>query len=379
MTTGEKLAALRKRAGLSQEALGEHIGGISRQSVSKWESDQSVPTMDNLMELSRIFGVPVDTLLRPDGVLPDGGSNTEPDTEARTEHSPEDTADESNQAAASAAPDKRRKYGFMIAAALLGASLICNVVALVWLSRLQRYLSGIAIEGDTVYVPVPGVTESGTDMADMSIEQEPDAANPERLRLKIRAMPKELDAGESAKFSVSCGEELVTVDAVAEGGYYVGEAEVGLSGSPVVVLLMLTKDGKTRILTVDTLYSLDEEYGLDISWEFVDDGRMGWTSGRGSYATGGICVSVSPKGTGTGQVWPVSGKVSLLVDGEVYDSVPIPDIGDRVYEWTAPDVSHFKSSYYLTLQWDNLPVDSSAELGLRIDITDNLGRVHTCE
>ncbi len=378
MTTGEKIAALRKRAGLSQEALGERLGGISRQSVSKWESDQSVPTMDNLMELSRIFGVPVDTLLRPDGVLPDGVSKTEAEQDTEAAQSPEDIADESSPPASPPVPDKKRKYGFMIAAALLGASLICSVVALVWLFRLQRYLSGIAIEGDTVYVPVPGVTEAGTDMADMSIEYEPDATNPERLRLKIRALPKELDAGEIAQFNVSCGEELVTADAVNEGGYYVGEADVGLSGSPVVVSLMLTKDGKTRILPVDTLHSLDEEYGLDISWEFSDDGRMGWTSGRGSYATGGICVSVSPKGTGIGQVWPVSGKVGLLVGGEVYDSVPIPDIGDRVYEWTAPDVSHLKSNYYLTLQWENLPVDSSAELGLRIEITDNFGRVHTC-
>lgn len=64
MTTGEKIAALRREHKLSQEALGEKLG-LSRQAVSKWEADQAVPTMDNLMELSRLFGVPVDTLLRP--------------------------------------------------------------------------------------------------------------------------------------------------------------------------------------------------------------------------------------------------------------------------------------------------------------------------
>ena len=72
MTTGEKIAALRREKGLSQEALGERLG-LSRQAVSKWEADQAVPTMDNLMELSRLFGVPVDTLLRPDEALPGGG------------------------------------------------------------------------------------------------------------------------------------------------------------------------------------------------------------------------------------------------------------------------------------------------------------------
>lgn len=57
MTTGEKIAALRRDHKLSQEALGEKLG-LSRQAVSKWEADQAVPTMDNLMELSRLFGVP---------------------------------------------------------------------------------------------------------------------------------------------------------------------------------------------------------------------------------------------------------------------------------------------------------------------------------
>ena len=55
MTTGEKIAALRKEQGMSQEALGEKLG-LSRQAVSKWEADQAVPTMDNLMELSKLFG-----------------------------------------------------------------------------------------------------------------------------------------------------------------------------------------------------------------------------------------------------------------------------------------------------------------------------------
>ena len=70
MTTGEKIAALRRKAGMSQEALADQLG-ISRQAVSKWEADQAVPGMDNLVELGRIFGVPVDAILRPDSRLPE--------------------------------------------------------------------------------------------------------------------------------------------------------------------------------------------------------------------------------------------------------------------------------------------------------------------
>lgn len=61
----DKIAALRREAGLSQEALAERLE-VSRQSVSKWESGMSVPDVDRIVELSRLFGVSTDYLLRDD-------------------------------------------------------------------------------------------------------------------------------------------------------------------------------------------------------------------------------------------------------------------------------------------------------------------------
>lgn len=63
MTTGQRLLALRTRAGLSQEALAERLG-VSRQSISKWETDGSIPDLDNLVRLSEIFGVTLDALVK---------------------------------------------------------------------------------------------------------------------------------------------------------------------------------------------------------------------------------------------------------------------------------------------------------------------------
>lgn len=65
MALAENLIKLRKRAGWSQEALGAQIG-VSRQSVSKWESGKSVPDLDKVMKLAEAFGVPTDTLLKGD-------------------------------------------------------------------------------------------------------------------------------------------------------------------------------------------------------------------------------------------------------------------------------------------------------------------------
>ena len=62
MTLGQRVAQKRKELGLSQEGLGEQLG-VSRQAIYKWESDASLPEIDKLVTLSRIFSVPVGWLL----------------------------------------------------------------------------------------------------------------------------------------------------------------------------------------------------------------------------------------------------------------------------------------------------------------------------
>lgn len=59
----DKITALRKKAGWSQEELAEQLG-VTRQSVSKWEGAQSVPDMDKVVQMSRLFGVTTDFLLK---------------------------------------------------------------------------------------------------------------------------------------------------------------------------------------------------------------------------------------------------------------------------------------------------------------------------
>lgn len=63
MILSEKITSLRKSAGWSQEELADRLG-ISRQSVSKWESGTSVPELDKVIGLSRAFGVSTDYLLK---------------------------------------------------------------------------------------------------------------------------------------------------------------------------------------------------------------------------------------------------------------------------------------------------------------------------
>ena len=63
MILAEKVTTLRKKKGWSQEELAEKLG-ISRQSVSKWESGTSIPDIDKIIMMSRLFGVSTDYLLK---------------------------------------------------------------------------------------------------------------------------------------------------------------------------------------------------------------------------------------------------------------------------------------------------------------------------
>lgn len=63
MSLGEKIFKLRKEKGISQEALAEQIG-TTRQAISKWENNQGFPETEKLLQLSNIFEVSTDYLLK---------------------------------------------------------------------------------------------------------------------------------------------------------------------------------------------------------------------------------------------------------------------------------------------------------------------------
>lgn len=63
MNISDRIQALRKAKGISQEELADQIG-VSRQAVSKWESEQSIPDIDKIIILSEYFEVTTDYLLK---------------------------------------------------------------------------------------------------------------------------------------------------------------------------------------------------------------------------------------------------------------------------------------------------------------------------
>lgn len=80
MTLSEKILMLRKQKGWSQEELAEQLG-VSRQSVSKWESGTSLPDLNRILDLSRLFSVSTDFLLKEEETMEEETEPPDPEQE----------------------------------------------------------------------------------------------------------------------------------------------------------------------------------------------------------------------------------------------------------------------------------------------------------
>ncbi len=128
----EKLIALRKKAGMSQEELADRLD-VSRQAISRWELGTTLPDAPNLLKLSDLFSVSIDWLLR------EGDMEQEEVPPAKE--------------AVQMQPEKERKgqKGFLIASfafvlaafAFLIAAIDCMSIHLVLLALADAALGGV--------------------------------------------------------------------------------------------------------------------------------------------------------------------------------------------------------------------------------------------
>jgi len=81
VTLGERIIKLRNAKGISQDTLAVALG-VSRQSVSKWETDASVPELDKLIKLSEYFEISLDELIQRKGGAEVSESSPEHTSEA---------------------------------------------------------------------------------------------------------------------------------------------------------------------------------------------------------------------------------------------------------------------------------------------------------
>ena len=80
MSLAEKIQALRRQKGMSQEQLADALN-ISRQAVSKWETNESQPDIERLIEISNMFNVSIDYLIK-EGYTPATTTRTDKNQDA---------------------------------------------------------------------------------------------------------------------------------------------------------------------------------------------------------------------------------------------------------------------------------------------------------
>ena len=354
MTTGEKIAALRREHKLSQEALGEKLG-LSRQAVSKWEADQAVPTMDNLMELSRLFGVPVDTLLRPDAPFPAPPA-------------------EENSTYASAAPETPHKgvspsYGKILAiggAALLCVSLALNAVCLYQIAQLKGEVQALRVQaGNVNTVYYPGTDADTGDFAESSEHMTLDPENTEQLIVTFSAVPRVASDGETAKFLLRGGEQSWECEAEDDaGGGYRGSLTIPMVDEYSVYLVLTDQNGGTRNLLIASEYDIENRFSIDVQAYWSSGGptfRFGKNTFTGTLST---YVDVHDALEDTS----FTGRIILYQNGK--------EIAEQPLEYRISDGEYSPNTYDTEVRLGAFDGRMS-DFSIKVEITDAYGRVFT--
>ncbi len=357
MTTGEKIAALRREHKLSQEALGEKLG-LSRQAVSKWEADQAVPTMDNLMELSRLFGVPVDTLLRPDAPFPAPPA-------------------EENSTDAPAAPETPHKgvspsHGKILAiggAALLCVSLACSAVCAWSTVRLRAEVDGLRslVNGlslnSTVYYP--GTDADTGDFAESSEHMTLDPENTEQLIVTFSAVPRVASDGETAKFLLRGGEQSWECEAEDDaGGGYRGSLTIPIVDEYSVYLVLTDLNGGTRNLLIASESDIENRFSIDVQAYWSSGGPM-FSFGRNTF-TGTLSTYVYFHDALEDNSF--TGRIILYQNGK--------EIAEQPLEYRISDGEDSPNIYDTEVRLGTFDGRMS-DFSIKVEITDAYGRVFT--
>lgn len=273
-TIGQRIAEERKRLGLSQEALGEQVG-VSRQAISKWESDAAIPEIDKLIALSKLYNVSVGYLL---GV-------EESKSEPQENPSFTDTQLEMIQELLRQyqVPQEKPKKSKLTAAALLlaGVSLIFAISANRKLRNYPDYsnqLSNLQWNYNQISSQLSGVTnaleqlQNQTNVLDDCRLLLYPAEDLSGVTVKFSGVPKMLQQGDTAVFSVHReNEEVAHADCSWNGTAYTSEVFVPKDVGYLCTFALTHADGTTELYsipdTVDGAYNLyyDLENGLNYS------------------------------------------------------------------------------------------------------------------
>ena len=268
MTVGQRIAQKRKELGLSQEGLGEQLG-VSRQAIYKWESDATLPEIEKLVALSRIFSVSVGWLLGvedapPEGSAPESGELTETQLQMVKE-----IVD--GYLAARPEPEptpKRRRWPKVLAAAAAVALIVVLVNLFDRLDRLDNQYSNLQYSISNVQNNVNRDINSITDRVEEVLKAQNNLTADYTTELvsvdpaagiatfSYRVVPKTYEEGMAAWIDVVNEAARVTFGPYeAERETFSGDFTVALTDS-TAIYIVFELDGVRQTQLLDTYTGL---------------------------------------------------------------------------------------------------------------------------
>lgn len=273
MTLGERLYELRTQKGLSQLELAEALG-VSRQSVSKWETDAAVPEIDKLISISRYFDISVGSLLGVEEPAEETG-----DTAAANDAADDELTDrqlklveaivERYVAALPQPMSKKRKLVLKIA---LAVAAVCLAVGLYKISgqltelhvRYNDLANSLSIINSNVSSQIDGITnrveaalEQQTRItADASVEIISADVPGRMVTFAVRAKPKTYVEDMTAYFEFENGtarESFGPIEPV--GTAFAMDCTVALTDE-INIYVAFEHDGQRETQLLDSFYDL---------------------------------------------------------------------------------------------------------------------------
>ena len=379
-TLGRRVQEARKAAGLSQESLGERLG-VSRQAVSKWEADAAVPELENLIAMSRIFGVTIGALL---GVEP----------EAAEDRSEEDAPKAPGEGAEGAAPageltDRElaaveaivRKYleavrrprwsrrkKIAVSTGICGAALAAALALGSGFSALGSRLdqvqgqvygieSSVGSQIGALAGQIRDILNEDSNLFAVSQAQVTDYdLTAETVTLQVSAQAKSWQDNTTALFTalLSDGRQF-SAEASGKNGTFTAQNWTLPMDQEILLSASLTTDGVTAADQLETLYDcLPGNFRLDVWGGFSQtDWSNQWTDFQGDswpqtskkLTLGGLSLSINSYG-GDSHSGPAPTEVELCFfrDQETVpeSSIPVPEALElwaeagfvEMYDWT---------------------------------------------
>lgn len=334
MTTGQKIAARRKELELSQEALGDKLG-VSRQTVYKWESDLSLPDIDKLVALSRLFQVPVGWLLGVEEEPEPQSVDFSPEQLKLLEEilgryqraEPEELSEGQRKQVEELVgrpPKKRRRWPWVLAVLVIAVG---GWTLFQRLDQMEQQYYDLANSVGNITYSVNSQIGSITDRVEEVLKAQNDLTADYGTQLvsadlasntgtfSLRAVPKTYTPGMSVIFLADNGEETLEFPAQeGENGTFTGEAACTLTDTITLSAVFVTGDTRqTQMLDqyVD-LYS-DSLPQIDVNSLLSIFEVEEYDQGDGSFVIPEEYVTVSDgqNGSSVSAVWEQLGLSQL--------------------------------------------------------------------